>query len=400
LEKQPSSDAKLSDTKSAADKEMDSSLSSVDGPSDQEANQAEAPVLRRPPVRPVRPVAPAQPEVPNKVGSSVLSADSKSSKPELAAPPLIPTAMTGSPDSESELALQAALRQQPIPPPSEPKQYRAIGLVRGRYSSSEEEFTRGSLLSPDGVIFNSVLLGRVMSLVRNHVDLEKDHLWVVYPRTREGEEDLHLQIVGIWEPETLKRPKQDEENDSDADESDVDESDTDASDMDESDVDASDADESDVDASDENLVAEDLADPGLNDGYFSIRGEIVFHSPEEDHVVIKIQQAPRKNSQKAKAFKLSLKGTLDSPKTVGYFWDFDVQLQSSALMISQGKCIGLVPPRKKQPGEEGSRPRRPFSGGRGARGGRPGGGHSSRPSARREPVAKPVKRSEQPTSEG
>ncbi|MHC5730419.1 MAG: hypothetical protein ACYTXY_41190, partial [Nostoc sp.] len=35
-------------------------------------------------------------------------------------------------------------RQQPIPPPSEPMQYRAIGLVRGRYHASSEQFTQGT----------------------------------------------------------------------------------------------------------------------------------------------------------------------------------------------------------------------------------------------------------------
>jgi len=43
-----------------------------------------------------------------------------------------------------------ANRQQPIPPPSEPMQYRAIGLVRGRYSASDEQFTQGTLVATDG----------------------------------------------------------------------------------------------------------------------------------------------------------------------------------------------------------------------------------------------------------
>ncbi|MFO0175059.1 MAG: hypothetical protein ACK51W_21680, partial [Aphanizomenon sp.] len=96
-------------------------------------------------------------------------------------------------------------REQPIPPPSEPTQYRAIGLIRGCYHASDEQFTQGTLLTTDGVELNAVLLGRIMSLVKNHLDLEKEHLWVVYPRTRQENDALHLQIVGVWEPENLAK---------------------------------------------------------------------------------------------------------------------------------------------------------------------------------------------------
>ena len=94
-------------------------------------------------------------------------------------------------------------------------QYRAIGLVKGTYQPSEEQLNRGNILSDDGAVIDSVLLGRVTSLIKKHIDLESSHLWVVYPRTRQALEDsdetgseggLHLQIVGVWEPETLGLP--------------------------------------------------------------------------------------------------------------------------------------------------------------------------------------------------
>ena len=98
-------------------------------------------------------------------------------------------------------------------------QYRAIGLVRGRYHASSEQFTQGTLLTTDGVELNAVLLGRIMSLVKNHLDLEKEHLWVVYPRTRQENDTLHLQIVGVWEPENLaKQPTEEDDEDSESDE--------------------------------------------------------------------------------------------------------------------------------------------------------------------------------------
>ncbi|MGQ9870234.1 hypothetical protein [Leptodesmis sp.] len=326
-----------------------------------QGSQENAPTLHRPPMRPVRPQPVAEPaKAPTPPPATAKQASIS-----------VPVARSTVQPTPEEQAVEAVLRQQPIPPPSEPKQYRAIGVVRGRYTSSQEEFTRGTLVTPDSVVYNAVLLGRVMSLVRNHIDLEKDHLWVVYPRTREGEKELHMQIVGVWEPETLKRqPDELAEAGSTA---------------------------------SETSAVEEVTDPGVEDGYFSIRGEVVFHSPEEQNTVVKIQQAPRKSSQKAKSFKLSLHGVLDSPKTLGYFWDLNVKLQNNALVIQDGTCVGLPPPKKrsKEMGSRGTRPRKPMgSGGRSVAGrgaGRPSG--SPRPVSRREAAAKPVKRSE-PSGEG
>ncbi|WP_445241346.1 hypothetical protein [Microcoleus vaginatus] len=109
-------------------------------------------------------------------------------------------------ESPADEDIPSVMRQHPIPPPSEPRQYRAVGLVRGRYTQSEEQFTRGMLIAADGTAIDAVLLGRVMSLVKNHLDLEQEHLWVVYPRTRQEDGNLHAQIMGVWEPETLKKP--------------------------------------------------------------------------------------------------------------------------------------------------------------------------------------------------
>ncbi|MBF2028498.1 MAG: hypothetical protein IGS48_17320 [Oscillatoriales cyanobacterium C42_A2020_001] len=316
-------------------------------------------------MRPVRPQPPASPPASktatSTVGQPASAPDvvSKPATPKLEIVSVSAAAVQPEPPSPEEQAAQAALRQQPIPPPSEPKQYRAIGLVRGLYIPSEEEFTRGDFKAADGSDLKAVLLGRVMSLVKNHIDLQKEHLWVVYPRTREGEKELHLQIVGVWEPETLKKTEDGEEG-----------------------------------SAAEETYDGGFIDPRLEDDYFSIRGEIVFISPEEKHIVVKIQQTPRKNSQKAKAFKLSLQGEIDNPRTVGYFWDLHIKRQDNSLVVTDGTCIGLAPPKKRGKDMVGQgRPRRP-SFGRGkppiGRTPRPGG---SRPP--REPASKPIKRSEQ-----
>ena len=95
------------------------------------------------------------------------------------------------------------MRHHPISPVTEPMQYRAIGVVRGTYRPSDpEQLTRGVIETEDGTAIEAVVLGRVLTLMRRHLDLAEPHLWVVYPRSRD-EDQLHLQLVGVWEPSTL-----------------------------------------------------------------------------------------------------------------------------------------------------------------------------------------------------
>ena len=98
------------------------------------------------------------------------------------------------------------MRQHPISPVTEPLQYRAIGVVRGSYVPADPaQLTRGVIRTADGTEIEAVVLGRLLTLMRRHLDLETPHLWVVYPRSRE-ENQLHLQMVGVWEPSTLAVP--------------------------------------------------------------------------------------------------------------------------------------------------------------------------------------------------
>jgi hypothetical protein len=285
-------------------------------------------------------------------------------------------------------------RQQPIPPASEPMQYRAIGLIRGKYEPSEEQFTRGNLTTDDGTLIGAVLLGRVMSLVKKHLNLEESHLWVVYPRTRNNSDDLHVQIVGVWEPEKLNKIETSDEELMEPEQEPINEPVEEL------------IGESNKDEPLENDIGTDH-DEGYSqpeEDYFSIRGEVLFHAPEQEELVVKIQQAPRKsNDDKVKAFKLVLKGTLQG-KTVGYFWDLHVKRQGSELVIQEGNMIALVPPKKRKS-------RNNFNKRRGGKGGppskkrwsgpsrdgqpqAPAGDRSNAPAptARKGPISKPIKR--------
>ncbi|MEH2113420.1 hypothetical protein [Nostoc sp.] len=219
-------------------------------------------------------------------------------------------------------------RQQPIPPPSEPMQYRAIGLVRGRYHASSEQFTQGTLLTADGVELNAVLLGRIMSLVKNHLDLEKEHLWVVYPRTRQENDTLHIQIVGVWEPENLAK------NSTDEDELDLELQELQTPD----------------DGLSENSELNTAVIPSseVADGGFSVRGEVVYQSFDAKSLVVKIRQAPRKSTDKPKYFKLKLRGVLTT-KAVGKFWDFQAKREADVLIVEKAEAIADLPKKRKPP---------------------------------------------------
>ena len=204
-----------------------------------------------------------------------------------------PDSVSSNPQTDSTLE-----RKQPIPPPSHPRQYRAIGLIQAKYQQSAEQMTQGTLIATDGAEIEAVLLGRIISLIKNHLDLEKEHLWVVYPRTKMQEDRLHAQIVGVWEPETLSQSEEEQANSVDA-----------------------------------------------EHGYFSIRGEVIFYSTEEEIIIVKIKQFPRKEGDKPKFFKLKLKGVL-SQKPLKRFWDLKVRLQGEDLVIEEGTDLGFAQKRK------------------------------------------------------
>ncbi|MDJ0600817.1 MAG: hypothetical protein QNJ37_18485 [Crocosphaera sp.] len=231
----------------------------------------------------------------------------------------------------------------PIPSPSHPRQYRAIGLIEGQYQRSQDHQTRGILITKEGSIIDTVVLGKVLSLFKKHIDLDKPHLWVVYPRTRLANDQLQLQIAGVWEPETL-HPDQPHSA-----------------------------------LSDDNLCS----GVPLESGDFSIRGQVVYASHPKKIVIVKIRQSPKHPSEKPSFFKLKLQGTLPD-KAVGCFWELQVQLSNNRLMIKTGTNLGQM--QKKQgkfPKKRSSSQFRPQK--------RTSNSDRPVPSPRRFPLPKPIK---------
>ena len=202
------------------------------------------------------------------------------------------------------------MQNHPIPSVTEPFQYRAIGIVRGIYKPHDNEnFTRGSIIDSKGNEIDSVVLGRVITLIRNHVALEKPHLWVVYPRCRNNQ-NLHLQITGIWEPSTLKKDLMDEEG-----------------------------------LNEDSISKVDYDDLLEGDDYFSIRGELIFTNPKDKEVIIKIRQKPRNKQKKALPFKVNLSGEVPI-NYLKHFISLDVRRDEYQLLVEDFQIIGPIP---KQP---------------------------------------------------
>lgn len=224
------------------------------------------------------------------------------------------------------------MRQHPISPVTEPLQYRAIGVVRGSYVPADPaQLTRGVIRTAEGTEIEAVVLGRLLTLMRRHLDLETPHLWVVYPRSRE-ENQLHLQMVGVWEPSTLSSPEP----------------------------------EAAVPAAAEPAAAEPTA-PELEhsepaaadqlpegDDYFSIRGELIFTRPETGDLVIKVRQQPRPDGNRPVPFKLQLRGEIPL-EHLRHFVALDLRRQGQQLAVERFEVIGPV----AQRGNRGGRARRP-----------------------------------------
>jgi len=197
------------------------------------------------------------------------------------------------------------MRDHPISPVTEPLQYRAIGIVRGTYRpESDDLLTRGVLVDDQGQELEAVVLGRMLTLMRRHLAMDHPHLWVVYPRSREGGL-LHLQIAGVWEPSTLDR----------------------------------------VDAEADTASAAEVHDTlPEGDDYFSIRGELIYTRPESGELVIKIRQQPRPDGSRPLPFKLQLRGEVPIDH-LRHFVSLDVRREGQDLQVERHDVIAPMPTR-------------------------------------------------------
>ncbi|MEM1427506.1 MAG: hypothetical protein AAGF75_13265, partial [Cyanobacteria bacterium P01_H01_bin.130] len=226
-------------------------------------------------------------------------------------------------------------------------------------------------------------------------------------------ENLHMQIVGIWEPETLSKNEEDPE---DSEESAEAIAETEAGDAEAtqapSDAAATEETEPNAPADSSGSKVINLVKPARpnddkpakkaprsrpqaipyhvpEDG-FSIRGEVILQSKDEDYVMVQIKQQARPPKHKEKAFKLRLEGLLGD-RAVGHFWDIQVLRKDDKLTILSGTSMGALPPQKRKPGGGGGggnkRKGRPY----GAPGAPRGDRDRARPDAPRPSTPRPAK---------
>ena len=187
----------------------------------------------------------------------------------------------------------------PIPKVTNKLQYRAIGIVNGKFiPHSSDQINRGYISDIKGEKIETVILGKALSLLKKHIDLKKSYFWVVYPKNK-NTQSLHLQVAGIWDPYQLN----DFPNNSS-----------------------------------ETNFSKLLEELDLKDNYFSIRGELVFVNTQKREVVIKICSASKQKNLKNKNFKLAIKGEI-SIKLLNSFVSLDVNRDGNSLKILNYEVI-------------------------------------------------------------
>ena len=187
----------------------------------------------------------------------------------------------------------------PIPKVNNRLQYRAIGIINGKFIPNDiEQLNRGFLTDDKGGKIETVVLGKALSLLKKHIDLKKSYFWIVYPKNK-NTQNLHLQVAGIWDPYQLN----DFPNNS----------------------------------SKTNFFKL-LEELDLRDNYFSVRGELVFVNTQKKEFVIKICASKRLQNLKNKNFKLVIKGEL-SLKLLNSFISLDLIREDNSLLLHNYEVI-------------------------------------------------------------
>ena len=187
----------------------------------------------------------------------------------------------------------------PIPKVTNQLQYRAIGIINGKFTPhSSEQLNRGVLTDNKGEKIETVVLGKALSLLKKHIDLKKSYFWVVYPKNK-NTQSLHLQVSGIWDPYQFNEF---------------------------------------TNNSSKTNFPKLLEELNLKDNYFSIRGELVFVNTQKREVVIKICSASKQKNLKNKNFKLVIKGEI-SIKLLNSFVSLEVKRDGNSLELISYEVI-------------------------------------------------------------
>ena len=178
-------------------------------------------------------------------------------------------------------------------------QYRAIGIVKGVYKPHNlDQLNRGVLIDNEGKILETVVLGKALSLIKKHINLEKNYFWIVYPRNK-NTNNLHLQVAGIWDPYELNKIDKDNSK------------------------------------KDPNELLKEL---NLKNNYFSVRGELIYVNTQRKEVVIKICSSQPSKKLKNNTFKIVIEGEIPL-QFLNNFVSLDVIRDGNTLRMNKYEVI-------------------------------------------------------------
>tara|TARA_Y100000589_G_scaffold68377_1_gene60037 strand:+ start:3349 stop:3927 length:579 start_codon:yes stop_codon:yes gene_type:complete len=186
----------------------------------------------------------------------------------------------------------------PIPKVSHKKQFRAIGIIYGRYKPlAFNSLHKGFIQDEKGLDIDAVVLGKALPVIKKYIKLERNYYWIVYPRNKNSS-NLHIQIVGIWDPNNFQVSN---ENDFDK-------------------------------------VKDLLSSLNLKDNLFSIRGKLIFINEPQKEFVVKIYPTQSSKSLKSKSFKLLIKGIIPM-KFINSFISLEVTRKEKSLFMDNFEII-------------------------------------------------------------
>ena len=189
----------------------------------------------------------------------------------------------------------------PIQKVTENLQNRAIGIIYGSYKpSNKESLNKGILKDQNNLPLDAVVLGKTLPLIKKYIDFNKKYFFIVYPRNKNSD-SLHLQIAGIWDPNSLNKEQKEQKEHS-------------------------------------QNPYEILKNFDLKDNYFSIRGKLIFVKIPEKEVIIKITPIDTASKNKNKSFKLVLKGELPL-NLINSFISIDALREGNTLKMENFKVI-------------------------------------------------------------
>jgi len=190
------------------------------------------------------------------------------------------------------------MTKSPIPNVSNKKQFRAIGIVFGMYKPHKNNsLNKGFIEDSNGLKIDTVVLGKALPIIKKFINFEKQYYWIVYPRNKDSN-NIHLQIVGIWDPSNFK--SNDDDN--------------------------------------KNKTHDLLLSLDLKDNLFSIRGKLIFINIQKKELIIKICPSNQSKNQKNKSFKILIKGEI-SMNYLNSFVSLEVMRIENAFFMEKFEII-------------------------------------------------------------